>query len=67
MLLFAGCTTVETTLPSDQENLKAKCPRLPDLPGGAGTDVYPWALNAAATYNECATRHNGLVDVLEAE
>ena len=50
-----------------QENLLSKCDVLPELEGGAGSDAYVWGLRVVAQYNDCATRHNGLVDAIRTE
>jgi hypothetical protein len=58
---------VQTEQSVIQENLLSKCDVLAELDGGAGSDAYVWILRAVAQYNECATRHNGLVDVVKSE
>lgn len=51
-----------------QENLLVRCEPLAELTGsGEGRDVFVWALGTVAQYNDCATRHNGLVDVVKSE
>lgn len=48
-----------------QENLLAKCPvTLSQLTDGTGADVSLTMEEWAATYHDCATRHNGLVEAV---
>ncbi|QAY02013.1 hypothetical protein VpaJT1_85 [Vibrio phage VpaJT_1] len=63
-MLCASCTTVQTQNEAVQEGLLVRCEPLAELRGGAGSDAYVWALGAVAQYNDCATRHNGLVEVV---
>lgn len=62
ILLCASCTTVKTQNKTTQELFMQRCDRLPELEGGSGDKIYPWALIVVGQYNECATMHNGWVD-----
>ncbi|GHB32869.1 hypothetical protein GCM10009038_34750 [Salinicola rhizosphaerae] len=54
--------------PPIQQNLKRKCPTtLPALTDGTGGDVVLTMQAWASLYHGCATRHNGLVDALDAK
>ena len=64
-LLCVSCTTVQTQSEVTQAGLLVKCEPLPEVTGGDGVTVFPWVLNAVAQYNDCATRHNGLVDAVK--
>lgn len=48
-----------------QENLLAKCPELSKHEGTTGAMVLTTLVDWASTYNECAARHNQLVDVVK--
>ena len=47
-----------------QANLLEKCPELSKHEGTTGKDVLYTLTNWATEYNECAARHNQLVDVV---
>ena len=59
-----SCTTVQTQSETTQSSLLVQCAPLPLIKDGDGKGVFVWALNAVAQYNDCATRHNGLVEVV---
>ena len=67
LLITVGCKS--TTLPQvdpKQAALLQRCPvQLPPLEGSTGVDVYFAMRDWAAIYFDCATRHNGLVDVIK--
>ncbi|OLO05206.1 hypothetical protein BTW07_05735 [Salinicola socius] len=68
MTLCACSTTPQPAEPPTQQNLKRKCPpTLPPLNDGTGGEI-TLTMNAWAwQYHDCATRHNGLVDALDAQ
>ena len=69
LALVSACSTPrqQTTLPSYQQNLMAKCPRqLPTLSDGEAGTVLTTMKQWAGQYHDCATRHNGLVDAIRA-
>jgi hypothetical protein len=47
-----------------QQNLLTKCPPLSKHEGTTGKAVLDTLLHWASEYNDCATRHNGLVDTV---
>lgn len=69
LLTLTGCSAKPEIVPKAiQQNLLAKCPST--LPYDYGTEGSDWMLLAkewSSIYHECATRHNGLVDVLNLE
>lgn len=49
-----------------QQNLLVKCPvTLSQLTDGTGADVSLTMAEWAATYHDCAARHNGLVEAVK--
>ncbi|WP_420852765.1 Rz1-like lysis system protein LysC [Salinicola acroporae] len=68
MTLSACSTTPPPAEPPNQQNLLRKCPAtLPPLTDGTGGDVVLTMQSWASLYHGCATRHNGLVDALDAK
>ena len=63
-LMLTGCACSRPHLQVSQQNLLAKCPPLPVPQGTTGADLLNAAIGAGHLYNECATRHNGLVAAL---
>jgi hypothetical protein len=66
---LTGCSAKPEVVPQAiQQNLLTKCPS--SLPYDYGTDGSDWVLMAkewSSIYHECATRHNGLVDILNSK
>ena len=69
LIVLTGCSAKPEVVPqATQQNLLTKCPST--LPYDYGTEGSDWMLMAkewSSLYHECATRHNGLVDVLNLE
>lgn len=63
-----GCfwSTAPELVKPYQQNLLKKCPELSKHDGTTGKDVLATLLNWADEYNDCAVRHNGLVDAVSA-
>jgi hypothetical protein len=63
---LTGCSAKPEVSPQVmQQTLLIKCPST--LPYDYGTEGSDWVLMAkewSSIYHECATRHNGLIDVL---
>lgn len=45
-------------------NLTAPCPALENLNGSSGQDILPWAMAVVGRYNDCAQRHEALVNAV---
>lgn len=65
-LIMTGCSlwNVQEPVKPIQANLLEKCPELSKHEGTTGKDVLYTLTNWATEYNECAARHNQLVDVV---
>ena len=65
-LIMTGCSwlNVQEKVNPIQANLLEKCPELSKHEGTTGKDVLYTLTNWATEYNECAARHNQLVDVV---
>jgi hypothetical protein len=64
--LLAGCApNVRQEAKPIQQNLLTKCPPLTKHNGTNGVMVLNTLTRWAAEYNECAARHNGLVDAVK--
>jgi hypothetical protein len=50
-----------------QANLLAKCPQLTKHEGTTGAMVIQTMISWASQYNDCAAKHNALVDVVSKE
>ena len=66
VLMLTGCSllSVQEKVNPIQANLLEKCPELSKHEGTTGKDVLYTLTNWATEYNECAARHNQLVDVV---
>jgi hypothetical protein len=66
---LTGCSVKPEIVPEAiQQNLLVKCSST--LPYDYGTEGSDWMLMAkewSQIYHECATRHNGLVDILNSK
>ena len=64
--LMTACASLKEPeqVPPTQQNLLTKCPELSKHEGTTGAMVLSTMLRWAAEYNDCATRHNGLVDAV---
>ena len=64
---LTGCSllSVQEKVNPIQANLLEKCPELSKHEGTTGKDVLYTLTNWATEYNECAARHNQLVDVVK--
>ena len=65
-LMTTGCSSlnVQEQVKPTQATLTIKCPILSKHEGTTGTAVLLTLTSWASEYNECATRHNGLVDAI---
>lgn len=67
--MLSGCsslTTKEVNKTPIQENLLVKCEeQLDAVTGTTGKDAFLALKNDAVQYNECAARHNALVDIIK--
>ena len=66
-LILTGCSllSVQEKVNPIQANLLETCPELSKHEGTTGKDVLYTLTNWATEYNECAARHNQLVDVVK--
>lgn len=68
--LLTGCGYLTKELPTVAapripENAKAKCPDLEPLAEGSNMgDLHRFAMDAVDNRNECAARHDALVDIV---
>lgn len=65
--LLIGCTTprVEVVDSKYPANLLVPCEELQELKGNTLGDLYKYTTNLITLYNECAIRHDSLVQAVE--
>lgn len=64
MLQACSLSTKPSTSVNIPANLIVPCPALENLNGSSGQDVLPWAMAVVGRYNDCAQRHEALVNTL---
>lgn len=71
LLVLVGCThsqTVPEGFSVSQQGLLKKCPReLPYDYGTTGSEMLRLVKDWSSQYHDCATRHNGIVEVIKGD
>lgn len=66
LILLTACSSLNVRAQAEpiQQNLLTKCEPLSEHEGTTGAMVLTTMLRWASEYNDCAARHNGLVDAV---